>query len=82
MKTTAGVVKPSQLFRELSPGGTFRVDWEGKIGDYLVTDVSRAAPNSERPWDFRAAVNIESGTAIWLADTQMVAPTDMKAGPA
>jgi hypothetical protein len=82
MKTTAGHPKPAQVFRELKPGETFQIVWEGMPGEYLTTDVARAATSSERPWDYRAAVNIESGAAVWLADTQMVFPTDMKAGPA
>jgi hypothetical protein len=82
MKTTAGVPQPVKLFRELNAGETFRTTWRGKIGDFMTTDQIRAAPDSPKSWDYRAAVHLESGAGVWLADIQMVEPTDMKAGPA
>jgi hypothetical protein len=81
MKTTPGRPLGGQLFRELVPGDTFQHTWKGKPGDYLTTDLIRAEPQSGQPWDFRAAVNVETGEAIWLPAIQTVTPTDMGAGP-
>ena len=73
MKTTfGGIVKPQQPFRDLVPGDTFRVAWNGKVDNYMTLDLARAAPDSKKPWDYRASANIETGETVWLADNQMV----------
>jgi hypothetical protein len=82
MKVKPVTAGPEQLFREISPGTPFQIKWRGKLRDYLTTDLARAAPASDQPWDFRAAVDLESGAVVWLADTQVVAPTNAGAGPA
>ena len=82
MKVTPGLVTPEKLFRELNPGETFRLNWRGTVEDFVTTDLIRAAPDSEQPWDFRAAVGLASGMAMWLSPIITVAPTDMQAGPA
>lgn len=81
MKTTPGTPGTEMVFRELKPGETFQVRWKGVTGDYVTTDLTRADPQSDQPWDFRAAVNIDSGEAIFLPATHMVTSTQMKAGP-
>jgi hypothetical protein len=82
MITTPGVGRPPRLFRELAPGETLRVKWRGREGDYLVTDLIRAAPDSDQPWDYRATINLANGEAAWLPAAEMVMPTEMEAGPA
>lgn len=82
MKTTPGIPRTRQLFREIGPGTNFQAEWHGKVADYLTTDLIRAAPDSSKPWDRRAAVNLETGETVWFADDQTVTPTIMQAGPA
>jgi hypothetical protein len=82
MITTPGVARPPQQFRELAPGDTLQVKWQGKQGDYLVTDLIRAAADSSQPWDYRAAIHLTTGVAVWLPATETVMPTEMEAGPA
>jgi hypothetical protein len=81
MKTTPGTAGPDQIFREMSPGQTFRTRWKGKDGEYLTSDLGRADPQSNQPWDFRAAINMETGEAVFLGATHLVSPTRMKAVP-
>ena len=82
MTITPGTAGPEQLFRELKPGETFQCRWQGTPGHYLTSDLSRSDPKSDKPWDQRAAINLETGEAILLPYNYMVAPTPMKAGPA
>jgi hypothetical protein len=81
MMTTTGAAGPERLFRETRPGDTFQAIWKGKRGDYMTLDLARAAPDSNKPWDYRAAAHLETGEVVWFADTQMVAMTQMKAVP-
>ena len=82
MITKPGAAQPKKLFREMAPGETFQSSWKGKARDYLTSDLTRAEPTSEAPWDYRAAIDLARGEAVWMAATRVVFPTNMKAGPA